>query len=368
MENAVVATSSRSLNLKSSPAQAVETQTVISLEQASLANFVSTCEETRRPQFWCSYCQKDLQSAKCLQQHDRGRKHRKKAGAPSQATVENGAPSQATVEDERDPQSYPNESIHAYIKRCIPELDDFGCLVVNNEQPASVGSNENRETSREAVVAVALYNYELFNGLPHETASFDVVNNSSAGIHGWASSVIEDTLLIKSQEAASDSEEINSTTAPFEYHTRAHKSDDEESQLLQRALLESVGVRVVPLLQTEKSHWDSEAEEDGSSYYYDYDDDDDGDDDYIDEISATEEGIEDLEEQHCAIDLLGVATETAFVSSTIVHDISNGHDESWSQVSLDNEINGLVEEGDTADYQNTDEDWFCVCSDGNVKY
>ena len=89
------------------------------------------------------------------------------------------------------------------------------------------------------VAAVAMYNYECFHDLKRGTASFETVAATSAGIEGWAASVIpEDSSSPKRDNISVDDSERKCAARPQEPKKRR---DPEEDRQLQIALLESVG-------------------------------------------------------------------------------------------------------------------------------
>ena len=116
----------------------------------------------------------------------------------------------------------------------------------------------------DAVIAVALYNYETFHGLEHGTAFFEHVVDTSAGIAGWAAAILEAPI---SRGGSSE----DTTVAKQEVSVPA-RGDKEEACLLQLALLESVGACPKHTWQNEKPRISSNEDDDGDEPYYYSDD------------------------------------------------------------------------------------------------
>ncbi|CAB9503651.1 expressed unknown protein [Seminavis robusta] len=171
----------------------------------------------------------------------------------------------------------------------------------------------------DAVVAVALHNYETFFGMEDGTATYAQVNGTSAGIDGWASSAINNVSIDNQQN---DNDEGKSKPADHVTAKEDHRGDTEESRMLKRAMMESLleaqGVRVPERLVDNCR--DSEDEE--GFYYYEgsfYDSEsDNGSDDCSDDLDDDSDGARSVDAE----------------SFTIQHDSSSGSsDESWSRVS-----------------------------------
>lgn len=94
----------------------------------------------------------------------------------------------------------------------------------------------------DAVVEVALYNYECFYGLKPGTACVEFIRSTSAGIEGWAASVLSEE---KDQQPSEETVATEGASADADEKggTRRRKGDEEEARMLQIALLESVGAR-----------------------------------------------------------------------------------------------------------------------------
>jgi hypothetical protein len=117
----------------------------------------------------------------------------------------------------------------------------------------------------QAVIDVALYNYEMFHNLLPGTATFTMVHGTSAGIEGWATAVISEETPNAGQEAANAS--VNSMSERRK-PGRKSRGDEEEALQLQIALLESVGAK--PNRLKDMPSEDDDDDDDGD-YLYGYD-------------------------------------------------------------------------------------------------
>ena len=345
----------------------------ISVKEASMS-------QVQLPKHWCHICKKDLESAKCLRQHVGGRPHREKAkkqGVSSENTaMEETGPQhrnkagvstgRSSVKEETGPQPESSESLRTYIKRCIPEVDDFGCLVVDDSGSCPSDGEASVEGFDEAVTAVALYNYETFYNLSSDTATVEVVAKTSAGILGWASCVLQKATPELSQAILDDHK---NETISLEDQKPYNNGDEKEDLLLQQALLESIGVKVVSSVgYDEDIQDDDEGDDDNCSYIYDSDGDND-DPEYgndIDNDSCSQDSnkaeqdeiptVSDLEQEisHCSSNSWSGVSEESLVSTTTSDDNSESHDESWSHVSLDFDLD--VRESS----ENDCKDWYCL--------
>jgi hypothetical protein len=122
-------------------------------------------------------------------------------------------------------------------------------------------------TDDDAVVHLALNNYETFNHLPHGSSTLDMIQASSAGISGWASFSGLDQPTVEPSIPTQGEKDSR-------LGRKRKKGDMEEDQQLQRALLESIGCHPPPP-ETEVP-LDYECASDGE---YEYESDIDGDDD-----------------------------------------------------------------------------------------
>lgn len=138
--------------------------------------------------------------------------------------------------------------------------DSFGCILDEKDYD-------------EAVVVVALHNYESFHEIQHGTVDLEALEATSAGVKGWAASVLEGGEV---KPDCSKSKDAN--TSNPKRHT---KGDDEEAQFLQRTLLESVGVQTChPEMGNQYEYSKdagSTADEDEVASQYSYEDSDDSD-------------------------------------------------------------------------------------------
>ena len=111
----------------------------------------------------------------------------------------------------------------------FPEVDEFGCVKAEDSGP---------DCDNGPIVDVALYNYECFYGMSHGTATFDLVQSTSAGIAGWAASVIQEGTKNPASKTKQDTlSEAEQKKQPENQVRR----DAEEDRQLQMALLESIG-------------------------------------------------------------------------------------------------------------------------------
>ena len=87
----------------------------------------------------------------------------------------------------------------------------------------------------DSVVALAIHKYENFHGLTHGSVYYNEIAATSAGVQGWA----EADLF--------DDSNYSSTNSPCPTTCKAKraKGDAMEAQMLQRVLLQSMGVRVL---------------------------------------------------------------------------------------------------------------------------
>jgi hypothetical protein len=97
---------------------------------------------------------------------------------------------------------------------------------------AERGKLGRRQDFDEGVIAVALHNYDLFYNLNKGTVTFEIVQATSAGIQGWAASVLANDAPKTGQQA------IRATVDTIAELSRI---DEEEELELQIALMESFG-------------------------------------------------------------------------------------------------------------------------------
>lgn len=144
----------------------------------------------------------------------------------------------------------------------------------DEEREACARLSDVRDAFDEAVIDVALYNYEAFHGMEHGTAPFGVVHATSADIIGWAACSIPDEQDVL-PPVDSKSEPIPSDK-PVEPKARR---DLEEDQRLQIALLESVGAcpnRFESSMHDYSCEESSCSEGEWSEYDYDESEEEDG--------------------------------------------------------------------------------------------
>ncbi|CAB9509883.1 expressed unknown protein [Seminavis robusta] len=74
----------------------------------------------------------------------------------------------------------------------VEEEDSNGDDVVDAKEDIAALEDDpaEMEVESDAVVSLALRNYENYHGLENGTATYDQVRGSSAGIQGWPSTVI----------------------------------------------------------------------------------------------------------------------------------------------------------------------------------
>lgn len=159
-------------------------------------------------------------------------------------------------------------------------------------------------------VMAALRNYEAFNGLKTGTAKLAEVEATSAGVEGWAFTVLNDDETEVSVSATTEDEDEgkkpaanidSSDTKPAASPHRARanrRGDDEEKRALQLAMLESVGVHAARpdpksyYYEGDDAECNEEGEEEGDTNSddacYEYEDDDDSYE-YEDEYSEDDE-------------------------------------------------------------------------------
>lgn len=164
----------------------------------------------------------------------------------------------------------------------------------------------------DAVVELALYNYETFYKLESGTATYTTVYSTSAGIDGWAACTFDDVVVEPKKEEGKEADSETATPKKV-----APRGDEEENRMLRLAMMESVldanGVTgtASPVVDTEgdqgQSFWNNVYYGDGdssssssSSDEFEYDDDygsDEEEDEDGDSRSYSE--CPDNEEEDC---------------------------------------------------------------------
>ena len=178
---------------------------------------------------------------------------------------------------------------------------EFMCeLLREKQEDAGPMLSALRGVYDEAVLDVALYNYECFHHLGRGTASFAEVVATSAGVEGWASCVIQDEKEgTPPAKSVASQQEKDPGKASCERTPPKRKCDMEEDRQLQIALLESVGARPCRIEQKsfDGSYDDSRNKDDDSKtdelsdYEFEYDDVEDEDEEEQDEELKDEEEV-----------------------------------------------------------------------------
>ena len=149
-----------------------------------------------------------------------------------------------------------------------------------------------RDSYDDAVVDVAMYNYESFHGLEHGTAAFGDVASTSAGINGWAACTIQE----EQDPPISEDDQTDEECTPRPDNPKK-RSDPEEDRQLQIALLESIGACPRRLDVCEFSTNDSSCSEgEWSDSDYDYDEEEEEEEDEEEDREEDQGNLEDREE------------------------------------------------------------------------
>uniref|UniRef100_A0A7S2I7H7 Uncharacterized protein n=1 Tax=Helicotheca tamesis TaxID=374047 RepID=A0A7S2I7H7_9STRA len=153
------------------------------------------------------------------------------------------------------------------------------------------------------VVELARFNYESYYHLPRGSADLKDIENSSAGLFGWASCVLqnnEKASCKRERSGESNQSQASSQSKPMEVNERKKtclscavqpRSDEEEARQLRSALLESLGVTVASA-PSDSSEQSESIEKDE----FEYDSDSSESSEEKDRDSENHEGIEQEKE------------------------------------------------------------------------
>jgi len=147
-------------------------------------------------------------------------------------------------------------------------------LLVTDDEKNSASSHDDDAAEEEwaeesnALLAVALHNYDMFHSWKLGTAGVDDLERSSAGVAGWASASFTATTTASSSSPDYDDRPA-ATAAPI----ARKKCDEEDDMQLRIALLQSLGVQAdcKAFMSSHKIIYESQEFDDGDSF--DYDDD-----------------------------------------------------------------------------------------------
>lgn len=132
-----------------------------------------------------------------------------------------------------------NDSRHTANKMSmtLSRVDEFGCIADEDDYD-------------DAVVELARHNYDSFYGFEHGTVTLEELEATSAGVRGWAASIVEEDPIVPVLAVE--------TIAPAVSLPKSRGlGDREEAQKLQTALLQSMGVRTPHLVKKEEKVQDS---------------------------------------------------------------------------------------------------------------
>lgn len=144
-----------------------------------------------------------------------------------------------------DDRSDDSEDVASIFRERERETSDMQEIMITRWAVHDSSTDEYKYES-DAILAVAQLNYKTFYNL-EEVPDIDVIAQTSAGIAGWASCVVDDTgtqANANSEQRISCSEGKSESKALPVPPSRRGKGDAEEDRELRLALLESVGVNI----------------------------------------------------------------------------------------------------------------------------
>jgi hypothetical protein len=234
-----------------------------------------------------SHSPKDGSPGRHYTQIERARQSSFFAGLKNLSQGEHGIPKEGSAEN-------------AIQNLADPLLDDSSLPIKTSDLrkteaaqfAAALEESKREEDFDGAVNQVALYNYEVFHNLSLGTATFEMVQATSAGIQGWAAAVLDNDDPKTGQEALKATMD---TTTEQPKPGRKSRGVEEEELMLQMALLESVGAHPSMLkeIPTPCDENDDDDEEEDSIYQYN-----DTDSQEAEDSSCCNEGNRSFEEEY----------------------------------------------------------------------